>query len=248
MTSAGTSDTPGDDLSADALRAALGERALRFYPAALSTEADALAWARAGAAEGAVVVAEYQASPRGRSGRPWQIRSDEDLGFSLVLRPRLPAEREGWLYTVAVSGLADVLDGEATIEWPDAVRDRGSTQAGAVGVHVEVGTDGIEWAVATVHATGAGPDRPRVLARIIEAIEGRYSSDAESVLADYRPRCATLGREVRARLVPLRPGGPAVAGQAVEVLIDGALVIETEGGSRVAVRPQSLGLLEDVHR
>ncbi|HWH34036.1 MAG TPA: hypothetical protein VNT56_01805 [Acidimicrobiales bacterium] len=56
-----------DDLSAGVLAAALPDRPLRSYPAPLSTEADALAWARAGAPVGAVVVADYQAAPRGRS-------------------------------------------------------------------------------------------------------------------------------------------------------------------------------------
>ena len=241
------SGTPRGDLSAQALRAALPERPLRFYPAALSTEADALAWARAGAPEGAVVVAEYQVSPRGRSGRPWQMQPGEDLVFSLVLRPRLPVDREGWLYTIATSGLADMSGGNATIEWPDEVHAADGAPAGAVGVHVELGAEQTEWAVVTVHVPGAGPDRPSTLACIIKAIEQRYRGEPQAVLADYRPRCATFGREVRARLIPLRPGGPEVAGQAVESLVDGALVIETEGGSRVAVRPQSLGLLEDAH-
>ena len=57
-----------DDLAADALAADLPGRPLRSYPALLSTEADALAWARAGGPGGAVVVAGYQASPRGRAG------------------------------------------------------------------------------------------------------------------------------------------------------------------------------------
>lgn len=52
------------DLSAHALAEALPGRPVRSYPAMLSTEADALAWARAGADDGAVVVAGYQAAPR----------------------------------------------------------------------------------------------------------------------------------------------------------------------------------------
>ncbi|MDQ4130536.1 MAG: hypothetical protein M3133_06040, partial [Actinomycetota bacterium] len=74
-------------------------RPVRTYPAILSTSADAFAWARAGAPEGALVVADYQAAPRGRAGLPWEVRPGEGLGFSLVLRPELPPEREGWLYT-----------------------------------------------------------------------------------------------------------------------------------------------------
>ena len=60
----------GDDLSAEALAAVLPGRPIRAYPALLSTEADALAWARAGAPSGALVAAAYQAAPRCRAGLP----------------------------------------------------------------------------------------------------------------------------------------------------------------------------------
>jgi BirA family biotin operon repressor/biotin-[acetyl-CoA-carboxylase] ligase len=216
------------DLSAQALARLLPDRPLRSYPALLSTEADALAWARAGAPEGAVVVADYQASPRGRGGLPWTVRAGAALGFSLVLRPHLARSREGWMYTVASSGVADALGAEATIEWPDAVHVAGGP-AGAVGVHVELGPTATAWAV--VNALIGEPAAPRgpLLAR---------------VLADYVARCDTLGRTVRARLLPLGPGGAEVAGRAARCLNDGALVIETPAGERIAVTPHSLGLLE----
>lgn len=232
------------DLSADALGEALPGRALRTYPAVLSTQADALAWARAGAPEGAIVVADYQASPRGRGGWPWEVRPGASLAFSLVLRPRLPAEREGWMYTVATSGLADALGEGSVIEWPDEIRCR-ERRAGAVGVDVELGGEGTLWAVVNVLIEEAPPPRAPLLARAVEAIERRYRGDPEPVLADYLPRCGTLGRHVRARLVPLGPAGPEVTGRAVSSLADGALTIETADGRRAAVRPQSLGLLED---
>src|SRR5207244_2568339 len=83
------------DLSPDALARIVPGRALRAYPAMLSTESEAAAWARAGAPEGAFVVAGYQASPRGRGGISWQVDHHHDLAFSLILRPQLPALREG---------------------------------------------------------------------------------------------------------------------------------------------------------
>lgn len=234
----------GEDLSAATLTQALAGRPLRAYTALLSTEADALAWARAGAPEGALVVANYQASPRGRAGRPWQIPEGEGLGFSLVLRPDLPVEREGWLYAAAVSGLADVTGPEARIHWPDEVH-QGDERAHAVGVQVELGPQSIRWAVVTVLAVHARPPRAPLLAELVDAIEQRYRSPADAVLADYLPRCATIGRDVQARLIPLGPAGPQITGEAVDVLDDGALVVKTSRGSRVAVRPQNLGLLED---
>lgn len=231
------------DLERGALAQAVPGRPLRFYPALLSTGADALAWARAGAAEGSIVAADYQASPRGRAGVQWHVRPGCDLCFSLVLRPRLSAEREGWLYTVAVSGVADALGAGTTIHWPDEVH-RDGTRAGAVGVEAELGPGGTEWAVVNVLVTNATPPRGALLARVVEALEARYRAHPEEVLADYVPRCATLGRLVRARMIPLGPAGVEIAGTAVDLRSDGALVIETAQGSRVAARPQHLGVIE----
>ncbi len=233
-----------EDLTAEAVADVLPGRPVRSYPAMLSTEADALAWARAGAPEGAVVVAEYQAAPRGRGGQPWTVLPGEGLGFSLVLRPQLTVEREGWIYAVAVSGLADVAGEEAAITWPDEVW-RGGKRVGAVGVQCQLGPEGTDWAVITLLVEGASPPRAQLLSEVVEAVERRYRSDPESVLADYLARCATLGRKVRARLIPMGPAGPTVVGVAVDCLLDGALVLENELHRRVAVRPQHLGLLEE---
>lgn len=234
-----------EDLTVEALAVDMPGRPVRSYPALLSTEADALAWARSGAPDGAVVTAGYQASPRGRAGLPWEVRQGSGLAFSLVLRPELGAEREGWVYTVATSGLADALGEGVTIAWPDEVR-RGGTRAGAVGAWVELGAEGVQWAVVNVLVPGVAPPRGATLARVVAAIEGCLRAPAEMVLADYRARCETLGRPVRARLIPLGPSGPQVEGRAVDALADGALVIETARGARVAVRPQNLGLLDEL--
>ena len=232
------------DLSEEALAEAMPGRPLRRYVALLSTESDALAWARSGAPEGAVVVADQQSAPRGRAGWPWKAPPGRNLGFSLVLRPQLPLEREGWLYTVAASALADAIGEEAKIEWPDEVQVAGA-RAGFVAVRSMQGFESFEWAIVSVLVLEAPGPRAEMLARIVEAIEERCRTEPEAVLADYRRRCATLGRRVRLRLVPMGTGRPRLAGEAVAAREDGALGLETGEGKRVGVRPQDLDVIED---
>ena len=232
------------DLSADTLSEALPDRPIRAYPAVLSTHADALAWARAGAPEGALVVAEYQASPRGRGGLEWNVPQERSLAFSTILRPRLPAPREDWLYVVVACGLSDAVGTDAKTAWPDEVM-RAGRRAGAISVQAELGPVLTEWAVVSVLVEDVFPPRAPILVRTLEAIDARYRSSNVPVLADYLRRCETIGRRVRARLIPMGPAGPAVVGKAVDVLTDGALVIERDDGRRIAVRPQNLGLLEE---
>ena len=233
-----------DDLCSDALDRLLAPRPLRFYPALLSTESDAMAWARAGAPSGAVVVARYQASPRGRSGLYWVVDSEQDVAFSLIWWPRLPERRVGWIYTVATSGLADVVGERAEIEWPDQVYE-GEQKRGAVGLQTGQDALGRSWAVINLHLANVSHPRAPWVKRIVEAVERRYSSPDEEVLVDYLPRCRTIGRSLVARLIPLGTSGPRVAGEAVGSVQDGGLVIRTDEGSRIVVLPQSLGILEE---
>jgi BirA family biotin operon repressor/biotin-[acetyl-CoA-carboxylase] ligase len=235
------------DLSLEALADALPGRPVRAYPALLSTEADALAWARSGVEGGAVVVAGYQASPRGRGGREWAVDHRRDLCFSLVLRPDLPAEREGWIYVTAAAGLADAIGEEAAISWPDeVVADGREEPLGAVAVTTEVGSRGVAWAVVNLLVRAPFVPRLTMLASVVAAVEARSAESPEHVLADYLPRCRTIGRSVQARLVPLGPASRQIEGRAAAVVGDGALVVETAGGHRVAVRPQGLGALTTV--
>jgi BirA family biotin operon repressor/biotin-[acetyl-CoA-carboxylase] ligase len=233
------------DLSAEVLEPLLPGRSVRSYPALLSSEVDAEAWARSGGPHGGVVTAGYLAAPRGRAGRPWPLNQDRGLVFSLLLRPELPADREGWPYLAAGLGLADVLGPDVTIRWPDEVYDLDG-RAGAVGLRTELGPDGVRWAVLTLLAERAPPPRGPLLARIVTAIEGRLDDPADALLSTYRERCHTLGHRVRARLVPLGPAGPQVEGEAVDVRADGALVILTESGRRAVVPPPNLGMLDDL--
>jgi BirA family biotin operon repressor/biotin-[acetyl-CoA-carboxylase] ligase len=100
-----------------------------------STNDDLLAAARAGAAEGAVLVAEHQTRGRGRQGRQWVSRTGSALIFSVLLRPAAvpPADR-GWLPLltgVAVArALRQVAGVDAALKWPNDVLADGAKLAG----------------------------------------------------------------------------------------------------------------------
>ena len=233
------------DLETAAVAAVLGERPVRAYPALLSTEAAAMAWARTGAQGGSVVVADYQASPRGRGGLPWTVEAGRGLGFSLILRPALPPEREGWPYVAASLAVAEVLGAHAGVEWPDTAAGTADHDTLAqLGAYVELGPDRTEWVCVTVLVTEAAAPRVDLLRRLVTAVELRLADPEDDVLTAYRSRCLTLGRRVRARMIPMGADGPEVVGEAVDVLGDGSLVVLTVRGNRVAVPPQNLGLLE----
>ncbi len=234
------------DLTPEVVADALPTRPVRVYPALLSTEADAMAWARQGAEAGAIVVADYQASPRGRGGLPWEVRPGHGLGFSLILRPDLATERDGWLYTVTTCALAEVVEGDPPpeIHWPDEVTS-GQARAAATGVHTEHGASGLDFVVVTVLIEDVAPPRAPLLARTVPAIEHRLAQAPQRVVDEHAARCVTLGRQVTAHLVPLGPAGTRIEGEAVGTRADGSLAIQTGPGRRIAIPPRDLGRLDE---
>src|SRR3954452_11496639 len=106
-----------------------GYRLLR-YDRIGSTNDEAKALARAGAAEGTVVWAGEQTAGRGRRGRVWQSPPG-NLYVSLVLRPSGGAAQTAQLGFVAALGLADavaVLTGpglRVECKWPNDVLANG---------------------------------------------------------------------------------------------------------------------------
>ena len=247
-TDPGAASAEENDLSEASLAAALGDRPFRSYPALLSTEAVAHAWAREGAPEGAVVVADYQASPRGRGGLPWTVQQGRDLGFTLLLRPTLAPEREGWPYVSCLLALHDVVGTpDGGLEWPDEVRAADGSVRARLGVYVELGPSRTEWLSITVLIENPDTPRPELLAQLCDALEKRADAPPGQVLSDYLARCTTLRRSHRAFLIPMGAGGvggPEVSGEGVDVLADGALVLLTPKGNRVAIPPHNLGYLD----
>jgi BirA family biotin operon repressor/biotin-[acetyl-CoA-carboxylase] ligase len=83
-------------------------------------------------------------------------------------------------------------------------------------------------ATALNHEAGHDIDRDALLDAWLSRLGQRYGSfDGASLLAEYRERCVTLGREVRAELA-----NEAVTGVATDVDPDGHLLITTPDGPR----------------
>lgn len=112
-----------------------------------STNADVVQEARAGAAEGLVLLAESQRAGRGRLGRSWQAPAGAGLTMSVLLRPRaIAATGLGWLplltgVAVIEACAAETPGIEAALKWPNdlLVRPAGGGAWGKCGgILVEV--------------------------------------------------------------------------------------------------------------
>lgn len=107
---------------------------LRFFPTVGSTNDEALVWAKAGAADLSVILADEQTAGRGRAGRKWHTPPGSALAVSLVLRPTsieraFPARLTG-LAALALVEQCRGLGLQAQIKWPNDVLLRGCKTAG----------------------------------------------------------------------------------------------------------------------
>jgi BirA family transcriptional regulator, biotin operon repressor / biotin---[acetyl-CoA-carboxylase] ligase len=248
-------------LSAAALRRALIEpgglwTAVDLRDDTVSTNADAAAAAREGAAEGLVVLAERQTGGRGRLGRQWQSPARAGLAVSALLRPPVPIVRYGWLPLLAGVALATVVrrlgELDAVLKWPN---DLLVEERKVAGILCEAAPDGSVVVGIGLNVTLAEQELPAPAATSL-ALAGSACTDRDPLLrallrelaAGYRAWCAA-GGDADACGTPVRvdlPDGTALTGTASDVDADARLtVVDVEGvstsvaaGDVVHLRPQ----------
>lgn len=203
-----------------------------------------------------VLVTDDQTAGRGRLGRTWVAPAGSALAISVLLAPRIPPERFGWLPVAAAvamtRALTPVLPAQSAVsfKWPNDVLVGGRKVCGVLaellpgaaaavvgaGVNLAMTADQLPVDSATsVAVEGGDPDPDTVLSGYLAALRDLVESyeaadgDAErSGLADAaRAACATLGREVRVEL----PGGELLEGRAVAMDADARLIVRAAGGS-----------------
>ncbi len=240
-------------LDLDALTAALdGLRLgtpLRYFPALASTNTYAADLAREGAAEGTLVITDFQTAGRGRVGRVWKSHPNQHLALSLVLHPTFPPH-----YLVMASALTvadaieDVTGLRAEIKWPNDVLLDGRKVCGilietslgyailGIGLNVNGSfADDAELAArATTLADAAGHPVPRevlaaALLRGLDTLYAELSAQGElahqRIRAEWRSRLVILGRHVT-----IQQGENARSGVAEDVDADGALLLRLDNG------------------
>lgn len=218
-----------------------------------STNDDARARARDGAAHGWTLVADAQTAGRGRAGRRWESPPGANLYVSFVLRPSLTPRDAPRVALAAGLAVADAVDRalgatRATVKWPNDVRVDGRKVAGVL---VEGGLrgDALAWVVVGVgvNVKGEAPEAVRALATSVEAARGGEVSRAavladlclaierrvealesgfDATRAELRRRCETLGRAVSLA---------GHEGVAEDIDDDGALLVRVASGALVTV-------------
>jgi BirA family biotin operon repressor/biotin-[acetyl-CoA-carboxylase] ligase len=226
-----------------------------------STNADLLAAAAEGAAEGLVRVAEYQRGGRGRLDRSWTSPPGAGLTFSMLLRPGVPMANWGWLPLLAGVALADTITADtitaggipARLKWPNDLL-LGPRQQKAAGILAQVGSGAVVIGIG-LNVSSTLAELPVPTATSLAQHSGRL--DRAGILIDFLAAFATGYRDWQAAggnaqvsgLAERYRGHCATLGQpvavhlaaeilqaeAVDIDDDARLIVSLEGGVRRAI-------------
>lgn len=216
-----------------------------------STNADVAARARAGEAEGAVLVSSEQTAGRGRLDRQWVSPPGASISMSLLLTPQPEFPQWGWLSLLAgmaVSSAVGELAGGAapvSLKWPNDVLIGGRKVCGilsersehpdgaravvGIGINVDLTAEQLPVPTATSLALeGLPTDQSRIVAAVLGHFERLYRSWQlrGNLRAEYEARCASVG----AQLTVLLDGDRRVSGTGRGVDEWGRLQVTTATG------------------
>ena len=230
-------------------------RTLAYFDELDSTNTYCKRRAAAGdAPEGLTAVALLQTAGRGRLGRVWESRQGDGLYISF-LTPVLPGELLPLVPIAVGLAVAEAVEAEAAIpdmgiKWPNDIIAGSRKLAGilcegaagravcGIGVNLcqsreDFLSAGLPHATSLLMESAAVPSAARLAAAIANGLEPRldalHREGAAALVPDFRRRCVSIGRRVRA----ISAAGET-DGTAVDIDEAGRLVIDT-GTGRIAV-------------
>lgn len=229
-------------------------RNLSCYRTVQSTNDTLTQMAEAGAPHGTVVTSEEQTKGRGRLGRIWHSPPGTGVYVSILLRPPFPPEKAPAISIMTALALADAirvyLPDDVRIKWPNDVWIGGRKVAGIL-TELSAEKGKIDYIVVGTginvnHGVGNFPEELRPIATSIRRALKRKVGRIEVLQNFLRNFEAEYDRYVKHGLkkshrkvrqysaligqpITIRTGNHEVTGMAVDIDVEGRLIIERDG-------------------
>jgi len=198
----------------------------KSYETLGSTNAEALALARAGERGPLWITSKAQSAGRGRRDNAWVSEPGNLFATILLKAPSLPAQAPQLSFVAAlavhdaVAACAPQIGPALSVKWPNDLLFGGKKLAGILiegdsekvfAVAVGIGVNCVSHPLQTVHpatdlkAAGTAVDSDQLFAALARAMDKRLSQwqggrDFASIRADWLKRAAGLGEPIRVRL------------------------------------------------
>ena len=233
---------------------------VRWISTTGSTNDDLVAAGRKGAPDRLVLVADHQSAGRGRLDRTWEAPHGANLLVSLLFRS-VPQFPHALTHAVALAAQSACLQmmlkagAEVAVElkWPNDLLADGRKLAGILSAAGPLGTTvnssgesfvtpafvvvglglNVAWApheaaCLSEFADNSNVDRDAVLGFLLKEMDVLLALDPPQLHERYRANLSTLQRDIRVEL----PQNKFLEGRAVDVDVDGRLVVEDSQGAR----------------
>jgi len=220
-----------------------------------STNNCAKAVAGVGAVEGTVVIAEQQTAGRGRLGRIWQANPNENLTFSIILRPKVNPDSLNLLPLYVAVGLAQAIEKTTGLKveckWPnDLLIDKkkvagilieGSIKQNQVeyvviGIGINVNqqsfaSDLAPKATSLRLSSGKEIERTMLFRETLLTLESTYagvsSTGFQSILPQWLSRSTMINKPIS-----VSQQGTLISGVVKGLSHDGGLILQSEGAEK----------------
>ncbi len=224
-----------------------------------STNEEAKRQAAKGAPDGSLYVADQQTAGKGRRGRQWISPGGQDLFFSMLFRPEIPAQCASMLTLVAALAAEAAAEKHSKevcqIKWPNDIilHDRKicgiltemSVEMGEIS-HVVIGVgfnlnrlefseDIAAMGTSIKKETGKSVKRAAFLAAFLKEFMDRYpvflqEKDLQCFMDEYNHKLVNIGREVK-----IIKNKEEVIRTAEGINAQGELLVRKENGERETI-------------
>jgi BirA family biotin operon repressor/biotin-[acetyl-CoA-carboxylase] ligase len=230
---------------------------IRYEPVAKSTQILAHQWAKAGAMEGSLVIANEQQAGKGRLGRDWHSPAGSGIWLSLIVRPPIPIQQASQMTLLAAVAVTSALIQMTTIpiqiKWPNDLLINGKKVCGIL-TELRGEQDRIDYMVLgigiNVHQQSFPPSlehvatslaiekkqeysRARLIAAMMKELEQHYRQYLQDGFAPIQTKWEQLSSSIGKKITAKTPQAEVV-GIAEKLQDDGSLLVRT-GEELVAI-------------
>ncbi|MDA3734246.1 biotin--[acetyl-CoA-carboxylase] ligase [Niameybacter massiliensis] len=225
---------------------------IAYYEEIDSTNTRLKAWAKEGAMEGSIVIAEEQLQGKGRLGRIWDSPKETGIWMSILVKPQIGIEKIPQITLLAGLATCEAIRKttglEAMIKWPNDIVvnnkkvcgilcelvNTGKDTAVIIGIGINVNSkkfpDDLPYATSLYLEGKEVYMREPIISCLLEQLEGYYIQykkqlSLHNIIEQYKDKCINMNREVN-----IVSSTESYRATVKDIDVEGRLIVQKQNG------------------